>query len=85
MKSTPIYKIQFKCFFFQGDDSVVICVSLQNSVDYVVAMGTESAHVYIFQLPSLLPDRPKQVQAFFTSLPSITDYVKGGREGEKTC
>ena len=46
---------------FQGDDTVVTCVSLQSSIDYVVGVGTESAHVYIFQLPSIIPDGPKQV------------------------
>ncbi len=40
----------------------MICsVKMQQSVDYVVAAGTASGLVFIFQLPSYLPGRNKQV------------------------
>ena len=40
---------------------VITCVKMAESVDYVVAAGTQSGNVFVFQLPSLLPGRVKRV------------------------
>ena len=45
----------------QVKEDVVTTVKMKQSVETVVAMGTGSGTVCIFQLPSLLPGRVKQV------------------------
>lgn len=46
---------------FQIKTEVITCLRLAESVDYVVAAGTRSGKVFVFQLPSLLPGRVKRV------------------------
>ncbi len=52
---------------FQSDDNlqikteVITCIRMAESVDYVLAAGTRSGKMFVFQLPSLLPGRAKQV------------------------
>ncbi len=40
---------------------MITCVKMAESVDYVVAVGTHTGKVFVFQLPSYLPGRAKQV------------------------
>ncbi len=46
---------------FQSRHSYITCVKLLGSVDYLVAVGANTGLLYVFQLPSHLPGRNKQV------------------------
>ena len=56
IKLSHIYIIHW-----QIKTELITCVKMEQSVDYVVAAGTASGQVFIFQLPSYLPGRNKQV------------------------
>lgn len=63
-KSGPVTgPFDFKCFLFQGKTESITVVKLLSCFDDLVAAGTASGRVAVFQLVSSLPGRNKQVSA----------------------
>ena len=50
---------------FQAKNGSITSVRMLNSLDYMVAAGTTSGLVCVFQMPSILPGRVKQVCFLF--------------------